>query len=151
MENKNNINVMFIESPYSGDIDRNIRYLHIAMSDSGVLHNECPYASHAYMTQHPRAKNYFVSDYDNKWNILTRESAIERSQEMRRRCNKTVFYTDRGWSRGMKDAKDYCIKNNLPYEERTVDISALSKKIFFLNEEFCRAVINDKSYDKFLE
>ena len=41
------------------------------------------------------------------------------SQRMRARVDKTVFYTDMGWSTGMK--------------------------------EFCRAIIDGKSYEAFLE
>lgn len=143
--------VVMIESPYSGDIDRNIRYLGIAMCDSAVLKGECPYASHAYMTQHPRKKDFFVSDYDKKWDTLSRKEAIERSHMIRKRCDKTVFYTDMGWSRGMKFAKQYCKKNNLPYEERTVDVEILSDKVSFLNNDFCRAIIDGKTYDDFLK
>lgn len=73
---QNEPSLVMVESPYSGDIDRNVRYLQIALADAEINHNECPYASHAYMTQHPRCKNYFVSDYDAKWDILTREQAI---------------------------------------------------------------------------
>ena len=148
----NNINVglvVMIESPYSGDIDRNIRYLHLTLFDSMINHDECAYASHAYMTQHPRHKTFFVSDYDKKWDVLSREGAITRSQLMRKRCDKTVFYTDRGWSSGMKSAKKYCEDNSLPYEERSVDVNQLSDKISFLSKDFCEAVINDKPYEEF--
>ena len=55
--------VVMIESPYSGDIDRNIRYLALCGFDSAILHDECAYASHGWMTQHPRSKDFFVS----KW------------------------------------------------------------------------------------
>jgi len=56
------------------------------------------YASHAFMTQHPRAENYYVSDYDQKWTVLGRDRAIEMSQEIRKRCDLTVFYEDLVWS-----------------------------------------------------
>ena len=83
--------LVMLESPYSGDIDRNIRYLDLALVDSELNYNECPYASHAVMTRHPRAKSYFVSDYDDKWNILTRDNAIKVSQNFRHVCTKSVF------------------------------------------------------------
>ena len=146
---KSNGQVVMIESPYSGDIDRNIRYLQIAWTDSMVLYGECAYASHGYMTQHPRARNYFVSDYDGKWDTLTREGAIERSHLMRHKCDKTVFYTDRGWSTGMNFALAYCKKHGIPYEERTVDTKQLAAKVPFMSEEFCRALITDKPYEEF--
>ena len=68
---------------------------------------------------------------------------------MRKRCDKTIFYTDRGWSTGMKFAKEYCIDNNLPYEERTVDVFALSKRVSFMSSDFCNAIIKDEPYDGF--
>ena len=140
-----------IESPYSGDIDRNIRYLALCSYDAALLHNECPYASHQSMTQHPRATNLFVSDYDSKWDVLTRESAIAFSQRIRRRCDKTVFYTDRGWSTGMKAAKQFCIDNNLPYEERTLNVAGLSSRVPFCSSEFCYHIINNHlPYKQFL-
>jgi len=37
-----------------------------------------------------------------------RDRAIDMSQEMRRRCDLTVFYEDLGWGSGMKSAKQYC-------------------------------------------
>ncbi len=145
------MSVVMIESPYSGDIDRNIRYLALCGFDAGVLHDECAYASHGWMTQHPQAKGFFVSDYEKKWDVLTRDQAIGISQRMRKRADKTVFYTDLGWSSGMKAAKAYCEQNGLPFEERTVDISKLSKKITFCSEDFCNAIIHQKLYDSFLE
>ena len=142
--------VVFLESPYSGDIDRNIRYLALCSLDAALLHNECPYASHANMTQHPRAKTMFVSDYDEKWNTVTREQGIELSQRIRLRCDKTVFYTDLGWSSGMYAAKDYCVQRKFPFEERKINIEELSKRVPYCSEEFCNHVLKG-DYMKLLE
>lgn len=143
--------VVMIESPYSGDIDRNIRYLALCGFDSGILHEECAYASHGWMTQHPRATNYFVSDYDAKWDVLRRDQAIAMSQRLRFRVDKTVFYTDLGWSTGMKAAKEYCEDHCLNYEERTLDCKGLSEKVPFCSREFCEAIIKGEPYREFLE
>ena len=140
-----------IESPYSGDIDRNIRYLALCSFDAGVIHDECAYASHGLMTQHPRAKNFFVSDYDEKWDVLTRDSAIQMSQRIRHRCDKTVFYTDLGWSSGMKAAKKYCEEHNIPFEERTLNADKLSDTIPFCSKDFIQAIITNKEYQHYLE
>jgi hypothetical protein len=142
--------VVFIESPYSGDIDRNIRYLALCCFDA-ALKDECPYASHGLMTQHPRCKNFFVSDYDKKWDVLTREQAIDMAQRIRRRTDKTVFYTDLGWSSGMKAAKEFCEKNFITYEERKIDIKSLSQKIGFCSVDFCNSIISSKPYADYLE
>jgi len=140
-----------LESPYSGDIDRNIRYLGLIMAESGVVYGECAYASHAYMTQHPRKKDYFVSDYDAKWNLLDRDQAIARSQAMRHRADVTVFYTDLGWSKGMLAAKSYCQEQNLAFVERKLDIPRLAKSFPYLTEKFCRAILDKQPYKQFLD
>jgi len=140
-----------IESPYSGDIDRNVRYLQLAMLETGGIYNQLPYASHSYMTQHPLHKNYFVCDYNPKWDVLTRDKAINMSQRMRNRCDKTVFYTDLGWSSGMKAALQFCKDNGLPYEERKLDGTRLAEKFQFCRKEFSDAILSGKEYIGMLE
>ena len=145
-------NLIMIESPYSGDIDRNIRYLDLTIADASINYNECPYASHGQLTRHPRCKSYFVSDYDSKWDILTRDEAICLSHSFRTIVDKTVFYIDRGWSTGMKSAKQFCIDNNLKYEERTINVVQLARRIPYLTTDFMRAVISDSDdYSIYLE
>lgn len=142
--------VVFCESPYSANaetgasIDRHLRYLNLVMSEMALVYGECPYASHAYMTQHPRSQGFFVTDYDSKWNILTRERAIAASQAIRHRCDRTVFYTDLGWSRGMTAAKAYCTAHGLPFDERQIDAKRLAAECPRLTEEFTRAIIDPK-------
>lgn len=145
------MSVVMLESPYSGNIDRNLRYLALCGIETTSLYDECYYASHGLMTQHPRSKNFFVSDYEPKWDVLTRDTAIELSQRIRIRCDKTVFYVDLGWSSGMKMAKKYCEDHNLPYEVRHLDIDQLSTKVPFLSKDFCHAIINEQPYKDFLE
>ena len=99
------------------------------MYDAILLHGEMPYASHSCMTQHPRCKNF----YDKKWNVLTRDGAIEASQCMRLRCDKTVFYMDRGWSSGMQAAEVFC-------KERKLNVKELEGKIPFITTEFINAI-----------
>lgn len=141
---------VFLESPYSGDIDRNLRYVRFCKYDAWAR-GEFAYASHDDMTQHPAKTDFFVSDYDDKWTVFSRDGAIAGANSMRKICAKTVFYTDLGVSNGMKKAIEYCKDNELPYEERKIDID----KIMTLNaslvpREFIEAVINNKSYDEFL-
>lgn len=143
--------VVMVESPYSGDIDRNIRYLQLCHIDCALNHNEVPYSSHSYMTQHPRAASMFVSDYDPKWDMLTREQAIESSHAIRRRCDVTLFYTNLGWSSGMKAALLHCVQHKLPYQERSVDTKAIASKCVYLSETFMDAVICGDPYQTFLE
>lgn len=113
--------VVFCESPYSGEIGRNVRYLKLAQLDCAAR-GELAYASHDSMTQHPaKAGSMFVSDYDDQWNTFTRDQAIGASNAMRFLTSKTVFYTDLGWSSGMKAARVLCDNLGIPWEERTVD------------------------------
>ena len=148
--------VIFIESPYSGDIERNCRYLNICVAEAMLLYGECPYASHSFMTQHARHPQFYVSDFDKQWNIMTREQAIECSQAMRRRCDRTVFYTDLGWSRGMRAALAYCKEHNLPWEERCINVEETAAKSTETGglgypADFIRALISGKQcYKKFM-
>lgn len=144
--------VVMIESPYSGDIDRNIRYLLLCVAETGTVYDEVPYASHLYMTQHPRCRDFYTCDYDEKWTVLTRDIAIENSQSFRHRCDKSIFYTDLGWSRGMESAKKYCIEHNLLFEERRINIERLSQSVPYLTTDFIEAILNkDEQYVSFLE
>jgi hypothetical protein len=142
--------MVVIESPYSGDVDRNIRYLNLAMADSSVLYNEAPYASHSYMTQHGRASKFFVSDYDDKWTVLSRDGAIKVSDTIRKRADLAVFYVDRGWSSGMKAAVQFYKDNGISYIERTVNRDELAKNVELYTREFCDAIIDDQPYEHLL-
>lgn len=78
-----------IESPYAGDIERNIRYARLAMLDS--LHRgEAPFLSHLMYTQ--------VWDDGNP---SLREMGIRAGQAWARRAAKVAVYTDLGISSGM--------------------------------------------------
>lgn len=138
-----------LETPYSGDVDRNVRYLLVAMADAGVLHHELPYASHAYLTQHPMCRTFYVSDYDPRWTILGRDGAIARSQRIRHDCDQTVFYTDLGWSRGMTAAREYCDERGLPYTERRIDRKRLAAACPSLPESFTDALVGGQKYESF--
>ena len=93
--------LVFVETPYSNDIDRNVRYLMLCGFDAATRH-ELGVNTHGSMTQHPCCPTYFVPDNSQKWNVLTREGAINLGQALRVAAKKTVFYEDLGWSTGMK-------------------------------------------------
>lgn len=42
--------LVVVESPFSGDVERNLRYLRACLRDC-ILRGESPYASHALLTQ----------------------------------------------------------------------------------------------------
>lgn len=122
---------------------------------SAFIYDECPYASHAFLTTHARHSQLFVSDFDKKWNLLTRDQGIGLSQRLRHRCDKTVFYVDRGWSSGMKAALAYCMVHKLPYEMRNINSELLSEKSQKTEGdgypiEFINNVIDNMPYKRFM-
>jgi hypothetical protein len=92
--------MVMLETPYSGNLDRNLRYLMLCGFDA-YARGEMPVATHAFMTTHPAARHYYVSNYAREWDVYSREQAIVRGQVLRRRCDLTVMYDDLGMSTGM--------------------------------------------------
>jgi hypothetical protein len=84
--------LVIIESPFAGDIEKNLRYLRACMRDS-LLRGEAPYASHAMYTQ-PGV----LDDGDP----VDRDHGINAGFAWRRQAEATVVYTDLGVSRGME-------------------------------------------------
>lgn len=83
---------VILETPYAGDVERNLAYARYAMHDCLVNHNESPYASHLLYTQ-----EHVLDD-----NIpQERELGIRAGFAWRQQSVKTVFYVDLGWSPGM--------------------------------------------------
>lgn len=144
--------VVFIESPYSGDIDRNIRYLLLCNIDA-FARGEMPCSSHGVMTQHPAKLDFYVSDYESRWDVFTRDEAIERAHTLRHVCSKVVFYTDKGMSSGMKTGLEYCQIHQIPYEMRSVDPDlVLGMNAPLIPCELVEAILSkDQDYSRFFE
>lgn len=83
-----------IESPYAGDIERNVRYARACLADS-LKHGEAPIASHLLYTQ-PGVLDDAIADQ--------RALGIAAGLAWARVAERHVFYTDLGWSHGMKAA-----------------------------------------------
>jgi hypothetical protein len=99
-----------IESPFAGDVERNVSYARAAMRDC-LLRGETPYASHLLYTQ--------VGVLDD--NIPEeRELGIKAGFEWRQAAEKTVVYTDYGISRGMSYGIDDAEKRGCLVEYRTL-------------------------------
>ena len=142
--------LVFIETPYSNDIDRNVRYLMLCGFDAAARH-ELGVSTHGSMTQHPACKTYFVPDGDPKWDVLTRDGAIELGQALRMAAKKTVFYEDLGWSRGMKAGMQFCVENKLPFEVRKLDVkNVLSFKGKMISQAFIEDLILGNDYSQHL-
>lgn len=97
-----------LESPYSGDVTRNMLYLHRCIRDC-IERGESPYASHLMLT----------TALDDS-NALERQLGIEAGFAWRDAASYTVFYVDYGYSGGMLIAKANCIYNDHHFIERTI-------------------------------
>lgn len=114
------MSIVVIESPYSGNIPRNVAYAQRAMTHSR-LKGEIPIVTHLLWTQHHLAKGHFVVDNDPKYNVLGREASLDHTNVLRRKADRVIFYADYGYSSGMTYAIDQCKKEGLIYEERFID------------------------------
>jgi hypothetical protein len=83
---------VIVESPFGGDVERNLRYLRACMADC-LARGESPYASHALYTQ-PGVLDDTKPD--------ERAKGIAAGFVWRRAADATVFYLDLGTSRGME-------------------------------------------------
>lgn len=112
---------VLLESPYSGDIERNVAYAQRAMAYLRSM-GFVVWISHLLWTQHHEAPDYFVSDFDPKYDIPNggREESLNQLESIRRACNKVYFFTDYGWSSGMQAGLDHCTRENIPYECVTI-------------------------------
>jgi hypothetical protein len=83
---------VIIESPYAGDVEANLTYLRACLRDS-LLRGEAPLASHGLYTQPGVLRDEEPSE---------RAHGIHAGFAWRRLAAKTVVYTDRGLSDGMR-------------------------------------------------
>lgn len=103
-----------IESPYKGnsyaDLEINMKYLRACMRDC-LMRGEAPFASHALYTQ--------VGVLDDT--IQTeRDHGIQAGFSWRSVAEKTVVYTDRGISSGMKFGIEHAKSINHTIEYRSL-------------------------------
>jgi hypothetical protein len=100
--------LVFVESPYAGDVAANRLYLQKCILDS-INRGENPYASHGFFTQYlddtVLAERRWGIDLGNQWRMV---------------CDLTVFYYDLGWSAGMIEGLEFCNKHNCRYEMRMI-------------------------------
>lgn len=107
---KSKFTPVILESPYSGDVPTNLRYLRACMADC-IRRNETPYASHALLTQEG-----VLRDEDPE----ERTRGIEAGFAWRSRADKTIIYTDLGWSTGMRHGEDHARSIGHPIFYRTL-------------------------------
>lgn len=107
--------LVLIESPYGASdplvIDANVSYARRAVRDS-VLRGESPIASHLLFTQPGILKDEIPKE---------REMGIAAGLAWRAVAHESIFYTDRGWSKGMLAALWGCLKENRVFTIRAID------------------------------
>lgn len=83
-----------IESPYAGDIEKNVSYAKLCVHDC-LDRAEAPYASHLFFTQKG------ILDDNVPWQ---RDLGIEAGLAWGAKADIVAFYIDHGWSKGMLNA-----------------------------------------------
>lgn len=101
--------LVIIESPYAGEVERNIGYLKNCLKDS-LARGEAPFASHLFYTQ-------FLDDSKPE----ERKLGIDAGLAWRRVAQLRVFYVDFGWSGGMIAARKLYDEESLKYHIRTIE------------------------------
>lgn len=99
-----------IESPFAGDVKRNLKYLRACMRDC-LLRGEAPFASHALYPQPGVLDDDTPSD---------RELGIQAGFVWGAAAEVTVVYTDLGISRGMEYGIAAAAKAGRPVETRSL-------------------------------
>lgn len=97
-----------LESPFAGDVERNIKYARACVRDS-LSRGEAPIASHLLYTQDGILDDDIPEE--RKW-------GIDAGLAWKEVADKHVFYIDYGMSNGMNYAKQYATDNDIPIEIR---------------------------------
>ena len=105
---------VILESPYAGDVDKNVAYARRCVLDS-VLRNEAPFASHLLFTQEGILDDNIPSD--RLLGIIAGLAWLPAADAM-------VVYADLGISRGMANAIEEAKKIGLKTEFRLLNSDA---------------------------
>lgn len=103
-----NKKLVIIESPYAGDVWFNLNYARKCLSDS-LARGESPIASHLLHTQ-------VLNDCEPN----ERRQGIGAGLDWLKVAEKQVFYTDLGWSDGMRQARIEGERLGIEIEERKI-------------------------------
>ena len=109
--------LVILESPYAGNVRRNLRYARACLRDS-LRRGECPLASHLLYTQEGVLDDNLPEE---------RALGIEAGLAWGRVAEATVVYTDLGWSKGMLFGVERAREQGRPVEVRTLPSLDLSK------------------------
>ena len=105
------MDLVIIESPYAGDVERHTRYVRAAMADC-IARGEAPYASHALYTQ----PGVLRDDIDTE-----RSLGIAAGFEWASVAAFRAVYTDCGISRGMRAGIDHARAIGQPVHYRKIE------------------------------
>ncbi|MFC1678163.1 hypothetical protein ACFLZ9_00320 [Patescibacteria group bacterium] len=103
--------LVIIESPFAGEIEKNIAYARACMHDS-LSRGEYPYACHLLYTQEGILNDEIPAD---------RELGIRAGLAWGKFAQKTVVYTDLGISDGMKLGIERAKDEGRPVEYRKLE------------------------------
>lgn len=101
---------VILESPYAGDIERNVAYARLCLKDS-LMRGEAPIASHLLYTQEG------ILDDEVK---EERRLGIDAGLAWKEVADLHVFYIDHGISKGMRYAIDYASDQEIEVEYRKI-------------------------------
>ena len=101
---------VILESPYAGNIDRNIEYARAAVNDS-LMRGEAPIASHLLYTQDGVLDDTVPNE---------RQLGIDAGHAWMEAAEAVVFYVDLGMSKGMQAAAIRAGEIGKPCEERYI-------------------------------
>lgn len=121
--------LVIIESPFAGEIKRNVAYARMAVRDS-VLRGEAPIASHLLYTQPGILDDVIAHE---------RELGIECGLAWRRVAERSVVYQDFGITKGMQYGIDLAKALGIAVEYRTLelgDMVPLERELELYKEAF---------------
>jgi len=101
---------VIVESPYAGDIDRNVAYARACVADC-LQRGEAPFASHLFYTQPG-----ILDDAEPEERRLGIDAGLAWGQA----ADATVVYADLGIAPGMKQGVERAIAEGRVVEERTL-------------------------------
>ena len=103
--------LVIVESPFAGDVEKNIRYARACVRDS-LLRGEAPIASHLLYTQDGILDDNIESE---------RQHGIDAGLAWRAVAEASIVYTDLGISKGMEYGIAAAIKSGNPVEYRSIE------------------------------
>jgi len=103
--------LVIIESPYAGEIARNVAYARACVRDS-LMRGEAPYASHLLYTQPGILRDDVPGE---------RRHGIETGLQIARLAKRAALYLDFGMSSGMRVGRDRHISEGRIVEERYLE------------------------------